>query len=91
MDCGIVVLRVGRISVRGKKGEFRGNVRASESYQKIDTDNNTTIDLFLKLKIGIKGVNIRNGVDGEPGTIWSHVGNLACSMNQELMIYEFSE
>ena len=76
MDFGLVVLRVGRISVRGNKGEYRDNVRKNGSVQPIDTSNNTMIYLFLTCKMIMEGVNRRNGVDGEPGTIWSHVGNL---------------
>ena len=45
MDYGLVVLWVGTIAVQGKKGEFRGNFRASASRQKIDEANNNLIDL----------------------------------------------
>ena len=82
MDCGLAVLWVGRTALRGKKCECRGNVRASESCQKIDAANNNLIGLYLTWKISIKGVNGRNGVNGEPGTMWSHVGNLVISANQ---------
>ena len=91
MDCGLVELWVGSIAVQGKKGENRGNVMASASCQLIDAANNTLIDLYLKWKIGVEGVNGRNGVDGEPGTIWSHVGNLVGSVNRGPMSCEFSE
>ena len=82
---------MGRISVRGKKVECRGNVRASASCQPIDAANNNLIDLSLSWKIWIEGVSGRNGVDGEPGMIWSHVGNLVGSVNREPMHCEFSE
>ena len=64
MDYGLVVLWVGRISVRGKKVECRGNVRAGASRQPIDATNNNLIDLFSTWRIRIKGVNGNNGFDG---------------------------
>ena len=91
MDCSIVVLWMGSISVRGKKGDFRGDARTSESFQTIDAANNTLIDLSSTWRIRIEGVNGRNGVDGEPGTIWGHVENLVGSVNQEPIICECSE
>ena len=91
MDCGLLLLKMGSISVRGNKCECRGNVRVSASCQTIDASNNTLIDLFLTRKIRIEGINGRNGVDGEPGTIRSHVGNLVSSVNQEPTSNEFSE
>ena len=81
MNCGLVMLRLGRISVRGKRGGCRGNVRVSAGYKPIDVPKNTLIDLFLAWKISIEGVNGRNGVDGETGTIRSHVGNLVVNVN----------
>ena len=91
MDCGLVVLWVGRIAVRGNKGESRGNVRTSASCKPIDASKNDLINLSSVRKIRIEGVNGRNGINGEPGTIWSHVGNLVCTLNQEPMVCEFSE
>ena len=91
MDYGLVVLWVGRIAVRGKRGEIRGNVRTSASHKKIDVSNNALIYLSLKWKNSIEGVNGRNGINGETGTIWSQVGNLVCTLNQEPMGCEFSE
>ena len=82
MDCGLVVLWVGSISVRGNKVDCRGNVRSSASFQPIDSANNNLIDLSSTWKIGINGVNRRNGVDEEPGTIWIHVGNPVGSFNR---------
>ena len=49
------------------------------------------IDLSSTRKIRIEGVNGRNGINWEPGTIWSHVWNLVCTLNQEPMGCEFSE
>ena len=91
MDCGLVVLWVGSISVRGNKGDIRGNARISVSCNPIDTVNNAMIDLYSTWKIRIEGVNGINGINGEPGTIWSHVGNLLCPLNREPMGCEFSE
>ena len=91
MDCGLVLLWVVSIAVRGKKGECGVNVRASESCQPIDASKNTLIDLSSMWKIRIGGFSGSNGVDGEPGTIWSHVGNLVGSVNREPMSCEFSE
>ena len=91
MDCGLVVLRLGSIAVQSNKGERRGNVRASESCQPIDAANNTLIDLFLTWKIRIEGFNKSNGVNGEPGAIRSHVGDLVVSVNRETMSSKFSE
>ena len=91
MECGLLVLRVGSIAIRGKKVGHRGNFRASASCQPIYEDKNTLIDLFSTWEIRVEGVNGRNGVDGEPVKIWSHVGNLVGSVNPELMRYEFSE
>ena len=64
MNCGLVLLRMGSIDVRAKKGECRGNFRASAGRHPIDAANNNLIDLFLTRKISIKGVNGRNLVDG---------------------------
>ena len=64
MNCGLVVLCVGSIVVRGKKGEIRGNVRTSVSRNIIDSANNTLIDLSLTCNISIEGVNRRNGING---------------------------
>ena len=91
MYCSLVVLWVGSISVQGKKGNCRGNVRASASFQTIHAANNNLIELSSMWRIRIEVVNGRNGVDGEPGTIWSHVGNLVSNVNQEPMSYGFSE
>ena len=91
MYCGLVMLRMRRIAIQFKKGEIRVNVRASAVCQPIDAANNNLIELLLTRKIRIKGVNGRNGVDGEPGTIRSHVGNLVGSVKQEPMCSEFSE
>ena len=82
MDCGLVVFRVGIIDIRGKKGEIRGNVRTSASLKPIYAADNSLIDLYLTWNINIEGVNGRNVINGEPGTIWIHVGNLVCTMNQ---------
>ena len=82
MDCGLVVLWVGSISVQGKKGECRGNVGLSASCQSIDAANNNLIDLSLTWKIEIEWVNGGNGFDGEPGMICCHIGNLVGSVNQ---------
>ena len=90
MDRGLVLLWACSIAARGKEGEYGGNVRVSSSCQKIYVANNTLIDLSLAWKIGIKGFKGRNGVNGEPGTIWSHVGNLVGSVEQEPMRCEFS-
>ena len=81
MECGLVVLWVGSIAIQCNKGECRENVRASASYQPIDTANNNLIDLYSTWNNRIEGVNGRNGVDGEPGTICSNVGNLVESVN----------
>ena len=82
---------MGSITVQGNKGECSGNIREIASRLPIDAANNTLIDLYLTWEIRIEGVNRRNGVDGEPGTIWSHVGNLVSSAKQELTSCEFSE
>ena len=81
MNYCLVMLRMGSISVRGKKGECMGNVRASEGRKPIDAAKNTMIDLFSTWNIMIEGFNGRNEVDGEPGTIRSHIGNLVGSVN----------
>ena len=91
MDCGLVMLIIGGIDVRGKKCDCRGNVRASTSRQLIDASKNTLIYLFSTRKIGIERVNGRNGIDWEPGTIRSHVGNFVGSVNREPMSSKFSE
>ena len=75
------MLRMGRIDIKGKKGECRGNVSAGAGRQPIDSSKNTMIELFSTWNIRIEGVNGRNGVDGKPGTIRSHVGNLVGSVN----------
>ena len=75
------MLRMGSISVRGVKCECRGNVMSSASCQLIDASNNTLVDFFLARKISIEGVNGRNGVNGETGTIRGHVGNHDSSVN----------
>ena len=49
------------------------------------------IELPLTRKIIIEGVNGRNVINAEPGTIWIHVGNLVCTLNREPMGCEFSE
>ena len=85
------MLRVARIDVRCKKGERGGNVKASESRQPVYTAKNTLIDLFLTWKIRIEGFNKSNGVNGEPGAIRSHVGDLVVSVNRETMSSKFSE
>ena len=76
MNCGIVMLSMRSIAVQGKKYEGRFNFRDSAGYKPIDAVNNTLIDLILTQKIRIYWVNGRNGVNWEPGTIKSHVGNL---------------
>ena len=53
MECGLVGLWVKSIDVQGKKGECRGNFRASASRQPIDEAKNTLIDLSLTCKIRI--------------------------------------
>ena len=75
------MLRMGSIYVQGKKCECKVNSRASAGCQTIDAANNTLIDLFLTRNTRIEGVNGRNGVNGEPGTIRSHVGNRFGSVN----------
>ena len=42
-------------------------------------------------EIRIDGVNGRNGVDGEPGTIWSHVEKFIGNVNREPTSCELSE
>ena len=81
MNFSLVILRVGGIAVQGNKVNSRVNVRTSAGCNPIDAANNTLIDLFKTRKIRIEGVNWSNGVDGEPGTIRSHVGNLVGSGN----------
>ena len=90
MYCGLVMLRMRSIAIRFKKGEIRVNFRASAGCQPIEAANNNLIELLLTRKTRIKEVNRRNGVDGEPGTIRSHVGNLVESVKQEPMGSEFS-
>ena len=68
-----------------------GNVRTSASCKTIDAVNNALIDLYSTSKIRIEGVNGRNGINGKPGTIWSHVGNFVCTLHREPMGCEFSE
>ena len=63
----------------------------SESRKPIDAANNDMIDLSSTRKIRIEGVNGRNGINGEPGMIWSPVRNLVYTLNQEPMSCEFSE
>ena len=81
MECGLVVLRVGIIDARGKKGERRVNFRASEVCHPIAASNNTLIDLLSTWKISIYGIKGRNVVYGGTGTIWIHAGNLVGSVN----------
>ena len=66
MKCGLIVLWVGRIAVRGKNCDNRGNVRTSESCKPIDSDKNALIDLSSTRKTRIEGVNGRNGIMGKP-------------------------
>ena len=91
MYCGLLVLWVRSISVWGKKDECRGNVRVSASSQPIDAANNTLIDLSSTCNSRVEGFNRRNGVNGEPRTTWSHVGNLFRWVKREPMSCEFSE
>ena len=91
MDYVLVVLWVVSIAVRVKKCERRGNVRTIKSLKTIDAANNAMIYLYFTWKIRINRINGRNGINGEPGMIWSHVGNLVCTLNQEPMGFEFSE
>ena len=60
MNCGVIVLWVGRIAIRGKEYEDKGNVSTSASCKPIDVANNALIDFFLTRKIRIEGVNWRN-------------------------------
>ena len=71
--------------------EIRGNVRTSASLKPIDATDNALIYLSSTWNIIIKGVNGRNRINGEPRTIWSRVGNLVCTLNQEPMGCESSE
>ena len=91
MDYNLVVLWVWIIYVQGKKYDSKGNVRTIASCKPIYVDNNYLIDLSPTSNISIKVVNDRNGINGKPGTIWSHVGNLVFALNQEPMGCEFSE
>ena len=84
MNCGLIVLWVGSIDVRGKKGE-------SGACKPIDTANSVVIELFLTRKIRIEGFNGRNEINGEHRMIWIHVGNLVCNLIRELMSCEFIE
>ena len=63
----------------------------SSSCHPIYAANITLIDLSSTCKIRVEGVNGINGVDGEPGTIWSNIGKLVSTVNQEPMSCEFSE
>ena len=85
------MLLVGRIYILGKECENRGNVRTSESCKPIDAANNVLIDLYSTRNIRIEGVNWRNGINGEAGAIWCHIGKFICTLNQEPMGCEFSE
>ena len=81
MNCGLIVLRLGRIAARGKEYYNRCNVRTSASCKPIDTANDVMIDLSLKRKIRIEGINWRNGINGGAGAIWCHIGKLVCNLN----------
>ena len=81
MNCGLIVLWVSIIAVRGKKCDNRGNVMMSVSCNPFFAANNDLIELSLTRNIRIEGVNGRNGINGESGTIWSHVGKKNCTLN----------
>ena len=81
MNCVLIVLWVGIISVRGKECDNRCNARTSASCKPIDEDKNSLIDLSLTRKIRIEGINCRNGINGEAGAIMCHIGNLFCTLD----------
>ena len=69
MNCGIIVLWMGRISVLGKDFENRFNVSTSASCNPIDAAKNYLIYLLSTRKTRIEGINWGNGINGEAGAI----------------------
>ena len=75
MNCGLILLWVGRISLWGNEFDNMGNVSTIASCKQNDTANNALIYMSSTRKIRIKGVNCRNWINGEAGAIWSHIEN----------------
>ena len=80
MNCGLIMLWVGRIAVGGKECENRCNVRTISSCKPIDAANNAVIYLSSNRKIHIEVINWRNRINGEAGAIWCHIENLICTL-----------
>ena len=81
MNCGLIVLWVWILAVRGVKCENMHNVRTSASCKPIDAANNALIDLLLTIKIRIEGINGRNGINEEGGAIWCHIWYFVSTLN----------
>ena len=81
MNCGLIMLWVGRIAVGGKECENRCNVRTISSCKPIDAANNALIYLSSTRNIRIKEINWMNGINGEAGSIWCHIGDFIGTLN----------
>ena len=73
---GFIVLCMGSITVRFKKGEYRSNIRVGADSDPIDTADGVLIYFLLDGKIRVERINRSNLVDGIIRLIRIHVWNL---------------
>ena len=55
----------------------------------IDTANNTLVDFGAAFQVGISRISIRDGIDGNAGSVWGHVWHRVEAVNTKLMGREF--
>ena len=91
MNCGLIMLWVGRIVIWGDKCENGRNVSTIAISKPICAANNALIDLSSAIKISIEDINGRNLINGEAGAIWCHIWNIVGTLNWEPMGREFCE
>ena len=91
MKGSLIVLLMGRFSVRCKKFECRISIRMGTGDNPIDTANNALIYLFSEENVRVGRINRRYRVNLVTRAIRSHVQYLVYCVDREAMSVEFCE
>ena len=87
----LVVLMVGRIRIRAKKGECRRNTWLSACSKPVDTPNNALITFLVPFEIRLLGIRWEKQVNGHARLVGCHGGDWMKLINSKAMSHVVGE